>query len=192
MTGPSDGGKLTTLPRVPRQAVACVAVSALYIWAYFVTATLVMPLQQALFPSTIMSFLFLPHGVRVLAAWLYGWRSILFLLPGALLCNLHFAGDRAFDRDILFGTAASLIAAPLAFAIGRSLGGAALLRVGVLRAPTLVALGIAASVFNLLALRLSYGLKPSEGVVILIGDTLGLVTALVIVWLGLKLLARRA
>ena len=79
-----------------------------------------------LFPSTIMSSLFLPHGVRVLAAWLYGWRSILFLLPGALLCNLHFAGDRAFDRDILFGTAASLIAAPLAFAIGRSLGGAAL------------------------------------------------------------------
>ena len=55
-----------------------------------------------------------------------------------------------------------------------------------------MALGIAASVFNLLALRLSYGLKPSEGVVILIGDTLGLVTALVIVWLGLKLLARRA
>ncbi|OYU19989.1 MAG: hypothetical protein CFE34_02615 [Rhodobacteraceae bacterium PARR1] len=154
-------------------------------------ATVVLPLQQALLPATVMSFLFLPHGVRVLTAWLYGWRSVLFLLPGALLCNLHFAGARAFDADILFGSAASLVAAPLAFAIGRRIGGAAELRVGMLRVPLLMAVGVAASVFNLIALRLAYGLSPAEGLVILIGDTTGLIAALLILWLGLKLLARR-
>lgn len=191
MTERSDSRRVLALPGLPRQVGLCLAISALYIWAYFLMASVVMPLQQALFPTTVMSILFLPHGVRVLAAWLYGWRSVLYLLPGALLCNLHFAGERAFDADILFGTAASLIAAPLAFAIGRRFGGADALRVGTLRLPLLVAVGIAASVFNLLALRLAYELKATEGMVILIGDTMGLIVALVILWLGLRLLARR-
>lgn len=156
------------------------------------SASLVLPLQQAVFPGTVMCFLFLPHGVRVLAAWLYGWRAIPLMLPGALLCNLHFAGERAFDPDILFGTAASLMAAPLAFWVARRIGGAAQLKVGHLQVPKLVAVGIAASVFNLTALRLVYGLPPFEGLVILIGDTGGLIVALVIVWLGLKLLPHRA
>ena len=30
-------------------------------------------------------------GVRVLSAWLYGWKSVAYLLPGAVLCNQHFA-----------------------------------------------------------------------------------------------------
>lgn len=191
MTGRSDACKFSTFPGFPRQLGLCVAVSAIYIWAYFLMASVVQPLQEALFPATVMSILFLPHGVRVLTAWLYGWRSVLYLLPGALLCNLHFAGERAFDADILFGSAASLVAAPLAFSIGRHLGGTVSLRVGALRVPLLLAVGVVASVFNLLALRLAYGLKASEGVVILFGDTLGLVVALGILWLGLKLLARR-
>lgn len=33
------------------------------------------------------SLLYLPHGVRVIAAWLYGWRSVLYLAPGSYLVN---------------------------------------------------------------------------------------------------------
>ncbi len=191
MPGRSDGGVVSTRLGLPRQLALGFAISAIYIWTYFLMATVVLPLEQALLPSTVMSILFLPHGVRVLAAWLYGWRSVLYLLPGALLCNLHFAGARAFDAHILFGTAASLIAAPLAFSIGRWLGGAALLKVGAVRVPMLLAVGVAASVFNLLALRLAYGLNPTEGMVILIGDTLGLLASLGLLWAGLKVFARR-
>lgn len=168
----------------------CLVLSAAYVWSYFMSALLVLPLQQAVLPGTVMYFLYLPHGVRVLAAWLYGWRAVPLLLPGAFLCHLHFAAERAFDPDILFGTAASLVAAPLAFAIARWIGGTARLKVGHLRVPTLIAVGIAASVFNLTALRLAYGLHSFEGMVILIGDTMGLIAALMIVWLGLKLIPR--
>lgn len=175
----------------PRLVKASVAVSAIYIWAYYLTVFLVLPLQQAALPGTVMCLLFFPHGVRVLTAWLFGWRSVLMLLPGALLCNLHFAGERAFDADVLFGTMASLVAAPLAFAtLGRVFSG---LRLGVghLRAGPLAAVGVVASVFNLLALRLAYGLSPLEGLVILIGDVGGLVMSLCILWLTLKLLPSR-
>ena len=175
-----------------RPAKASLAVSAIYIWAYYLTVFLVLPLQQAALPGTVMCLLFFPHGVRVLTAWLFGWRSVPMLLPGALLCNLHFAGEQAFDPDVLFGTMASLVAAPLAFALlGRLVSG---LRLGVghLRAGPLVAVGVVASIFNLMALRLAYGLGPHEGLVILIGDVGGLVMSLGILWLVLRLLPSRA
>lgn len=191
LTGQTERSAFSTLPNWVKLARLCFVVSAVYVWAYFMTVSLVLPLQMAVFPGTLMCFLFLPHGVRVLAAWLYGWRAFPFLLPGALLCNLHFAGNRAFDADILFGTAASLLASPLAFAVARRIGGTAHLIVGKTRLPTLLAVGIMSSVFNLLALSLAYGLDPFEGAVILIGDTGGLVVALLIVWLGLKLLPNR-
>ncbi|MEY8839445.1 hypothetical protein AB9K41_10495, partial [Cribrihabitans sp. XS_ASV171] len=38
------------------------------------------------------SLLFLPHGVRVLAAWLLGWRAIPALLPGVVIVFAWQAG----------------------------------------------------------------------------------------------------
>ena len=191
MTGQAEPSLQSALPSWVKLVRLCLILCAIYVWAYFLSASLVLPLQQAVFPGTVMCFLFLPHGVRVMAAWLYGWRSVPLLIPGALLCNLHFAGERAFEADILFGSAASLLATPLVFAIGRRLGGADRLKVGTMRLPTLIAVGASGSVFNLTALRLAYGLKPFDGMVIFIGDTLGWSVALLIVWLGLKLLPPR-
>ena len=165
--------------------------SALYVWAYFFTAYIVAPVQSALLPSVVMSLLFLPHGVRLLSAWLYGWRSIAYLLPGALLCNLHFAGERAFAPDVLVGTMASLIAAPLAFAIIRTAFPQVRLSVGQTRLPTIIAVGILASVINLTALKAALGLATSEGAVILLGDTAGLLLSLAIVRASLHILAPR-
>ncbi|MEY4697536.1 MAG: hypothetical protein RIT14_1964, partial [Pseudomonadota bacterium] len=36
--------------------------------------------------------LFLPHGVRVLTAWLFGWKSILMLIPGSLSVMIWLYG----------------------------------------------------------------------------------------------------
>lgn len=165
--------------------------SSLYVWAYFVTAYLVSPLQAALLPSVVMSLLFLPHGLRVLAAWLYGWRSLAYLLPGALLCNLHFAGPRAFDPEIVAGTLASLLAAPLAFLLVRRAFPAASLAPGDTRLHHLVATGILASLLNLSALKLAFGLAAAEGAVILLGDTAGLLLTLALASATLRLMGRR-
>lgn len=170
----------------------CCVLSVLYVWAYFMSVALVLPLQEMLLPTTAMSILYLPHGVRVLAAWLYGWRSVLFLLPGALLCGLHFAANSAVHADFAIGVIASLLASPLAFAVARFVFGSEIFKVGVVRVPVLMAVGLLAAVFNLVALRLAYGLHPLDGLVILIGDTGGLIVTLIILWLGLKLLPNRA
>lgn len=169
----------------------CFVLSAVYVWAYFLSVALVMPLQEMLLPTTAMSILYLPHGVRVLAAWLYGWRSSLFISPGAFLCGLHFAAHHTLGANFVVGLFASLLVSPLAFALARFVFGRERFGVGVVRVPVLFAVGILASVFNLTVLRLAYGLSPFEGMVILIGDSMGLIVALIIVWLGLKLLPQR-
>lgn len=164
--------------------------SALYVWAYFATVHFIGPAQHVLLPASVMSLFFLPHGVRVLTAWLYGWRSVLYLLPGAMLCNLHFAGDRAFSPEILLGTAFSLVSAPFAFVAMRWLFPAWPLRVGVTPLRKVVLVGAVASVLNLSALTLTYGLVPMDMAVTLIGDIGGLALSLVIVWVVIRVVER--
>ena len=58
-------------------------VSCVYIVTFSLTFGFVFPLQQLLFSgvSTQVSLLFLPHGVRVLTLYFYGWRGMFYLLP---------------------------------------------------------------------------------------------------------------
>ena len=62
--------------------------------AYSVTFSLifgfVFPLQQLLLSgiSTQVGLLFLPHGVRVLTLYFYGWRGMFYLLPSSYLMTL--------------------------------------------------------------------------------------------------------
>ncbi len=187
MTGRTDR---RVAPVLLHHAGITAGASVLYIWAYFLTVDVVAPLQAAAFPHMVMSVLFLPHGVRVLAAWLYGWRAVAYLLPGALLCNLHFAGEAAFSAPILAGTLASLVAAPIAFSLLHRLWPSVAIEPGRTRMLTVLGTGLAASVLNLTALRLAFGLGPMEGAVIFAGDSAGLVAALLIVWGVLRLLRR--
>ena len=62
-------------------------VSVAYITAYSLTLGFVSPLQQMLLSNVIseLSVLFLPHGVRVLAFYLLGWRAAFYLLPASYL-----------------------------------------------------------------------------------------------------------
>lgn len=163
-----------------RQFRLCGIVSALYVWAYFATIYLAGPVQQAILPTAVMSLVFLPHGVRVLAAWLYGWRSVTYLLLGAVLCNLHFAGDRALAPEVLAGTAVSLLSAPLALAALRRVAPGLAFRVGETPLRKIVVLGAVASVLNLSGLAVAYGLAPLELAVTLLGDMTGLLIALAI------------
>jgi hypothetical protein len=60
-------------------------ISFSYIASYTLVAGFFYPLQSLLFPNltSTISLLFLPHGIRILAAYYYGWKSFLLLIPAA-------------------------------------------------------------------------------------------------------------
>ena len=65
-------------------------VSVAYILTFSLTFGFAFPLQQLLFSgvSTQVSLLFLPHGVRVITLYFYGWRGVFYLLPVSYLMIL--------------------------------------------------------------------------------------------------------
>jgi hypothetical protein len=64
-----------------------VIVSFAYIISYALTTGFVSPLQSTFLAdvSDKIGLLFLPHGVRIIAIYYYGWRAILLLLPASYL-----------------------------------------------------------------------------------------------------------
>lgn len=58
-------------------------ISFSYIASYTLVAGFFYPLQTLLFPNLTptISLLFLPHGIRILAAYYYGWKSFLLIIP---------------------------------------------------------------------------------------------------------------
>lgn len=191
MTGWIERVKLFPLVVLLKFVRLCIALSSVFVWAYFMSVALVLPIQQAALPETIISALFLPHGVRVLSAWLYNWRSALYIAPGALLCGVHFAGQSNIGIAAGVGVFCSLLVCPLAFSVTRFVFGPDILKVGQVRVPMLLAVGILAAAFDLLALTIILDLDPLDSILVLIGDTGGLIVALVILWLGMKMLPRR-
>lgn len=72
---------------------------AVYVLCHGITALVVTPAQK-LFLSDITVFaslIYLPHGVRVLATWLSGWRAVIPLFAGALLSEVMFTPALVFD-----------------------------------------------------------------------------------------------
>ena len=64
-----------------------VLLSGSYIISYALTTGFVSPLQVTFLPgvSDKIGLLFLPHGVRIVAIYYYGWRAIFLLLPASYL-----------------------------------------------------------------------------------------------------------
>jgi len=102
-----------------RWILEILAVSIAYAVAFFLTHYLFYPLQLKIVPEfeSLANLLYLPHGVRVLAAWLLGWRSVFALAPGAFISqNLLFEQpiwDFKFFAVFLIG----IVVAPLAFSL---------------------------------------------------------------------------
>jgi hypothetical protein len=87
-----------------------------YIGLYFIQVNFILPLEKTYFGklTTYASLLFLPHAVRVIAAWLLGPKAILALFPASLI-SIHIY-EPITDRDlsfyfyILFSSASAVIA----------------------------------------------------------------------------------
>ena len=87
-----------------------------YIGLYFIQVNFILPLEKTYFGklTTYASLLFLPHAVRVIAAWLLGPKAILALFPATLI-SMHFY-QPIIDRELsfyiysLFSSASAVIA----------------------------------------------------------------------------------
>jgi hypothetical protein len=87
-----------------------------YVCLYVLQVTFILPLEHTHFGdlTKYASLLFLPHAVRVIAAWLLGPKAILALFPASLI-SIHIY-EPITDRDlsfyfyILFSSASAVIA----------------------------------------------------------------------------------
>ena len=96
--------------------IVTIAYSSLFLFTFAV----LMPLQDVFFywlPMSI-SLLFLPHGVRILTAYFFGWKSILYLLPGHVITWAYLKFVLESEQDVystLISISASFLAICLVF-----------------------------------------------------------------------------
>ena len=86
--------------------------------AVFVTWFVIYPLQSAVLGTRLTEalflvpvLLFLPTVIKALAAWMYGWWAVLYILPTALVQHLML--DLPLDATQLSKLVVYLVSAPL-------------------------------------------------------------------------------
>lgn len=165
-------------------------VSGSYLAAFFLTFGLLMSIEERISPewANFTSLVFLPHGVRVLAAWLYGWRSTLYLMPGVAVGHLYLYG-LYMDTGLAFGWIAGLACAPLAFTLLHVAG--LDLRPSRRRRRThwrdILLVGGVASVFNSGFSGLAYGNDLATMSARFVGDIMGTLVCLLLLMAAFRL-----
>lgn len=151
--------------------------SSVYFFTVMITFLIVIPVQNILFPEypSRASLLFLPHGVRVLSAWLMGWRAIPALLPGVIAAFVYVAGWDAFLPSRLVAIVVAVSVAPFTFLALKAVGYNLFPAVG--RSPCwicILAVGAITSILISALTNLAFGTSTVEFVAYLIGDMSGL------------------
>ena len=87
--------------------------------ATWLTFAVLDPLTRWIYPETAVNAIvvFLPHCVRVVGAWLYGWLSAAYLLPAQVILFIVNDGMGLPTGPALLLFAVYLVTAPLAFQI---------------------------------------------------------------------------
>ena len=173
----TDGARVEGRPVDGGHTRRTLWVSAVYVLSFAVTAAVLDPLQAMAVPSLdgAASLVFLPHGVRVLAAWLWGWRAIPALLPGALATHLWLQGIGGIVTADILALIAGVVAAPAVFealkAAGLDLTMPARRR---LAWRDVLAVGLGASFCNSLVTNLVYDAPIQAYAAYVVGDFFGL------------------
>ncbi|WP_420586275.1 hypothetical protein [Ruegeria sp.] len=154
-----------------------------------------MPLQNVFFPEypSRASLLFLPHGVRVLAAWLLGWRAIFALLPGVFLVFAFLGGNDVFLPSRLMAIAIAVTTVPAVFYLCKWLGWDLFPHPD--RKPCwtcIMGVGIVTSFLVSLLTNLAFGSARVEYVAFLIGDISGLFFLMLGLYFALRFIDSRS
>jgi hypothetical protein len=123
-----------------------------YAALWFIQTAIIFPIENTFFSHGIVaSYLFLPHAVRVLGAWLYGPKVIFPLFAIALLCHLQLVDKSIleFSYGDFIAVVGGVICAPVTFELMK------LMRIdiypkdeGIISWRTLIFVGVVSSVIN--------------------------------------------
>ena len=80
----------TLVSKLEEHLVCIGLITAAYIVAMLFVNSVVVPLQNSLVPgvTSFAALLFPAHGIRVLSAWLFGWKSIPYLICATLSADI--------------------------------------------------------------------------------------------------------
>lgn len=154
-----------------------------------------MPLQNMFFPEypSRASLLFLPHGVRVLSAWLLGWRAIFALLPGVIAVFAILGGADLFLPSRLMAIAIAVTTVPAVFYLLKWMGWDLFPRAD--RKPCwicVMGVGVITSILVSGLTNMAFGSATVEYVAFLIGDISGLFFLMLGLYFVFRLADKRA
>jgi len=80
----------TLVSKLEEHLVCTGLITAAYIVAMLFVNSVVVPIQNSLVPgvTSYAALLFPAHGIRVLSAWLFGWKSIPYLICATLSADI--------------------------------------------------------------------------------------------------------
>ncbi|WP_254429860.1 hypothetical protein [Ruegeria atlantica] len=153
-----------------------------------------MPLQNVFFPEypSRASLLFLPHGVRVLAAWLLGWRAIFALLPGVFIVFAFLGGTDVFLPSRLLAILIAVTTVPAVFYALKWAGWDLFPRLD--RKPCwlcVMGVGVITSFLASAMTNMSFGSAGVEYIAFLIGDISGLFFLMLGLYFAFRFMDRR-
>ena len=164
------------------------------------TKSIITPFQMDYFPeiAAFAALFFLPHGVRILAAWYFGWRSVIYLFLANCFSSVLFYNDDPWTWTLFASYMIVSTVAIITFELFR-ISGWNLYAKGETKPyqvwKSLVLIGIVSSILNSLAFNILYrnDILPENSIgtmfSYMIGDSTGtfaLVLLLAFVW-GVKL-----
>ncbi len=154
-----------------------------------------MPLQNIFFPAypSYASLLFLPHGVRVLSAWLLGWRAIFALLPGVVIVFAAIGGWDVLLPSRLLAIAIAITTVPAVFYACKALGWDLFPRAD--RKPCwlcVMGVGVITSVLVSALTNMAFGSATVEYIAFLIGDISGLFFLMLGLYFAFRFAQRRS
>ncbi|MBO9436035.1 hypothetical protein J7394_17575 [Ruegeria sp. R13_0] len=166
-----------------------------YVIASFLTFEVLMPLQNLFFPEypSRASLLFLPHGVRVLSAWLLGWRAIFALLPGVFIVFAALGGSDVFLPSRIMAMAIAVTTVPAVFYLCKWLGWDLFPRAD--RKPCwicIMGVGVVTSFLVSGLTNLAFGSATAEYIAFLIGDVSGLFFLMLGLYFAFRFADKRA
>lgn len=177
-------------------------VTIAYSVAFFAVRYLIYPLQSAFLPaiSTYAGLVFLPHGIRVIATWLYREKAILPLLVAHFTMYSFFYWHAENSLQNLVATFSGSICAYLALQFfSFSKIDISLNNLDISHWRSLIFLGFLASIFNTAGNMLAFGdgvtsdLHLDIVLAYIIGDTMGTIACLtILMFLNRMLRAYRA
>ena len=165
-------------------------VTAAYITAFSLNLGFAVPLQKVLlpgFPATIW-LLYLPHGVRVISFYFFGWKGVLYLIPGALI--MTFLATASGIPFLWYPTVAGIIACYVGFKAGTILLGESTPSFNKSKWKFFLITGTISSLVN--AATLTFLRNPAEVLTFVMGYMIGDIIGLMVVFYALVMAFRFA